>query len=854
MADVARWQHVKGVFQQALERPRDARPAFLDEACGSDGALRREVESLLAAERNAGDFLSRPAGSLLDPPDAHGRRIGPYRVLDTVGRGGMGVVYRAVRDDDVFHKTVALKLVHGGAGAEYLRRLGREREILARLQHANIATILDGGATAEGEPYLVMEYVEGVHLTAYCDSHGLSTRERLDLFKTVCSAVHYAHQHLVVHRDLKPHNILVTPEGHPKLLDFGIAKLLEGDVPADAAPTATMLPVMTPEYASPEQVSGQAVTTASDVYSLAVVLYEVLTGRLPIDVKTDSLEGIVRSVCHTEPLAPSAAARIARASGAKAAAGESELRGDVDTMLLKALRKEPARRYLSAQEFAEDLGRHLDGRPVRARKDTLGYRAGKFAGRHRTGVAAAILILVSLLGGLVATAWQWRRAERRFAEVRTLAHSVLFELYDAIKELPGSTQARALVVRRAQEYLDSLAAESTGDPGLQRELALAYHRIADVQGNHRNANLGDAAGALASYRKALSIEGRLAAASPEDRDLQRELAHLYVGSGDVQTLLLDLDGAQDSYRKSLAIQERLSAGDPHDEAAMRDAASSLHGLAGASVVRGDHAEARASCRRAVEIREAIAIGNPNDDQAQRDLASSYKTLGDILKTSGDPAGALDPHHRALAIREELLDRNPGSTRTRSEVASSQLEIGNDLVSLGDLPGALQRQKDAVEILTRIATADPSDAQARWLEGLALNSVGNTLRVMGRAAEALRPHEQALAIFEALSRADPTNDSYSYNRANTLQLVGDANRSLAAAAGARGHERELWEAARTAFERSAGLFKGMRERGTMSARLEPDAARVEAGRAECASALARLASASAAGDVPRRSQR
>src|SRR5215470_5019015 len=399
MSDAAGWPLVKDVFQAALDRPPEERAAFLDSACAGDDALRREVESLLVAQREAGAFLSRPA-ALPAPPELEGRRVGPYRVLGPIGRGGMGVVYRAVRDDDVFRKTVALKVVAGGASAEHLRRLAHERQILGRLQHPNIATILDGGTTDEGQPYLVMEYVEGEAIDAYCAARGLGTRERLEMFRTVCSAVQYAHQNLVVHRDLKPQNVLVTPDGQPKLLDFGIAKLLAAGVDPDETPTATLLPMMTPEYASPEQVRGEAVTTASDVYSLGVVLYELLTGARPYSVRTGSLQEIVRVVCDTQPAVPSAAAPQAHG-----------VRGDLDTIVLKALRKEPARRYASAQELADDLRRYLEGRPVLARKDTVGYRVGKFVGRHRVGVAAAALVAASLVGGLVTTLRQARIAE-----------------------------------------------------------------------------------------------------------------------------------------------------------------------------------------------------------------------------------------------------------------------------------------------------------------------------------------------------------------------------------------------------------------------------------------------------------
>jgi len=846
--DAGRWQRVKSVLQDALDRPEGARSAFLDGACVDDPELRAEVESLLAANRDAGAFLSRPLATepeVLEAQNREGRRIGPYLVVGQIGRGGMGVVYRAVRDDDVFHKVVALKLVLTGARSEHLLRLTRERQILARLEHPHIARILDGGATEDGEPYLVMEYFDGTPIDVYCERKSLCARERLEMFRVVCGAVHHAHQNLVVHRDLKPQNILVTPEGQPKLLDFGIAKLLAAGVDPDEAPTGTAVPLMTPEYASPEQVRGQPVTTASDVYSLGVVLFELLTRRLPIPIPTDSLEGIVRSVCETEPVLPSAAARASGAEGARPGASSSELRGDLDTILLKALRKEPMRRYLSAQELSEDIGRHLEGRPVRARNDTLGYRVGKFAGRHRAGVTAAILVLVSLFGGLAATFWQWRRAERRFADVRTLANSLLLEFDDAIKDLPGSTRARGLVVTRAVEYLDSLAREAGGDPALRRELAVAYHRIAEIQGGSRSANLGDSAGALASYRKALALQEALVSRDPTDPELRRELGRLLVGAGDVQQQVLDRDGARESYRKALAIQEVLSEGAPPDASARRDLASSLQGLAEVSIRIVDPVRAEENCRKAVAIRESVVAAAPNDDEARRELASSYRTLGDIVKTAGATAQAFELHHLALGILEGILERHPANSRNRSDVASSQMQTGNDLVSLGDLAGALEHLRKAVAMLEQMARADPSNAQARWLQGLALNTVGDALRESGRGVEAVQSHEGAVALFEELTRADPTNDSYHYNLANTCQLLGEAYEGLASKAATAEEKRERWGKAQSWFARSAELFRGLRARGTMSAQLTPDADRVDLGLATSKAALAKLAATNAA---------
>ena len=411
-------------------------------------------------------------------PSPEVRRAGPYLLVAELGRGGMGTVYRALREDQGFEREVALKLIGPGVASEELQhRFRAERQILARLEHPNVAALFDGGTTEDGHPYLVMELVAGHPLDDYCARRHASIPERLGLFRTVCEAVHYLHQNLVVHRDLKPRNILVTAEGVPKILDFGIAKLL-ADGPAGAPQTATLLPAMTPDYASPEQVTGQPITTGSDVYSLGVVLYELLVGQRPYALASRSPEEVLRAVGHTEPRRPS---ELLPRVG---------LEGDLDTIVLKALHKDPARRYHSAHELAEDLRRHLEGQPVLARGDALTYRLGRLVRAHLPLAVGAPLLLLTLGTGFVAAARQARlaeanrlRAEKRFEDARRLANALVFEVHEQIESLPGATAARALLLKRASDHLDALAVDAPENPELAEELATAYQKLADVQGN-----------------------------------------------------------------------------------------------------------------------------------------------------------------------------------------------------------------------------------------------------------------------------------------------------------------------------------------------------------------------------------
>jgi len=453
-----RWEQIESLYYAARERGPDLRASFLDQACAGDASLRLEVESLLASDEQAGDFLNTPAMKIATEEIAEerarslvGRQLGHYRLLSQLGAGGMGEVYLAARADDQFRKQVAIKLVKRGMDTDnILRRFRHERQILAALDHPNIARLLDGGVSEDGLPYFVMEYIAGKPITEYCDSHQLSTEARLNLFRQVCAAVHYAHQNLVVHRDLKPGNILVSEEGAPRLLDFGIAKVFNPELASPTLDlTAPEMRLMTPEYASPEQVRGEPITTASDIYSLGVVLYELLTGHHPYRTRNLPPSEIIRIVCEKEPEKPSdsiadCGLKVADSKSRwplisrlktrmwfltrnpqSAIRNPQSLRGDVDNIVLMALRKEPERRYGSVMQFSEDIRRHLEGLPVIARKDTLGYRSAKFLQRHKAGVAVTALFLTLIIGFIVSLAVKSAQVTRERDNNRRLLKEIV---------------------------------------------------------------------------------------------------------------------------------------------------------------------------------------------------------------------------------------------------------------------------------------------------------------------------------------------------------------------------------------------------------------------------------------------
>jgi serine/threonine protein kinase len=774
-----RAEQVAELVESALEREPSEWSAFLAEASGGDHTLRAEVESLLRHQERARDFIESPAfqmaAELFDDGELQpGQRLDGYEIERLLGEGGMGEVYLA-RDVEL-GREVAVKLVKRGLGtADVLRRFRHEEQILASLNHQHVARLFGGGKTKEGLPYFVMEYIEGQPVDKFCDASRLSTAARLQLFRKICAAVSYAHRHLVVHRDIKPSNILVTPAGEPKLLDFGIAKLLDGELSQATPHTVTMLGVMTPEYASPEQVRGEPVTTASDIYSLGVLLYELLTGQRPYHLQSRRPDEVARVICEQEPARPSKAISDFGVRGAELKTGSADpppafrnpksLRGDLDNIILHALRKEPARRYSTVEQFSEDIRRYLEGLPVVARKATFAYRAAKFVGRHKVGVASASLVVLAIIGGLTATIWQARvargeraRAERRFNDVRKLANSNLFELHDAIANLPGSTPARELLVKRALEYLDSLAQESQGDAGLQRELVAAYLKVGNVQGNPNNANLGDTTGALESYRKSLVIAERLTAADPSDAQARRFIGVVSEKMCDAQAATGDIAGAVESQRRSLSIFKAIAEAAPASVDARLSLAIShvkLGDVLGNANFHnsGDEAGAMLSYRASAEILESLYAADPANPKTRRLLGLIYERLGTMLEAAGKADEALETYRKSRAIREQLAADFPTDTDAIRDAAIAHEKIGDALTARGEPREALESRRKSLEIFRSLVEADPQNVQARQSLAISHLHLGEVLGNPGtpnlnRPAEALKHYRLASDILKA----------------------------------------------------------------------------------------------------------
>lgn len=852
-SDGTRWKRVKKLFEAAVDLGPQERASLLDDECDGDHALRREVASLLAADREAGDFIEQPPFELprdLFPESADetfaGRQIGAYKVIREIGRGGLGAVYLASRADDEYRKEVAIKLVRRGLDTDdILRRFRNERQILAQLDHPNIARLFDGGTTDDGVPYFVMEYVNGDPIGAYCDANALTSTDRLNLFRKVCAAVTYAHQNLVIHRDLKPSNILVTREGEPKLLDFGIAKLLGAEEDA-LAQTMAGQEIMTPEYASPEQVKGEKITTASDVYSLGVLLYELLTGQRPYRLKTRTAAEVARAITDQEPERPSTCLTRGDLSPSSILHPRF-LRGDLDNIVLMAMRKEPARRYASVGQFSEDIRRHLEGLPVAAHKDTVPYRTRKFVRRHRVAVIAACLVFLAVIGGMIATLWGWRvaRSERRkaqslFSDVRQLANSFMFEFHDSIQDLPGSTAARALVVKRALEYLDRLAQKSAGDPTLERELATAYRRVGDVQGNPNNANLGDTAGAMQSYDKALAIAKELAGTDRADVETQRLLAVIYQKLAEVQAATGDLKGGVESSVKSLGFFKQFADTAPTDIEAQRSLAVShikLGDVLGNSNFPnvGDWSKASSEYQSASKILESVQASGVADERTRRLLGIVYERMGTMQEAEKNFAEALETYRKSLAIREALATEFPNHADVVRDAAIAQEKIGNAMTALGNLNAALENRRNSLEIFQKLARSDSKNVQAQRSVAISYTHLGDLLGNpespnLGKLSEALENYRKALEIYLMLDAAVPSNSSNRKYLAELYASIGTVNAKLAATAANALDRDALIKQARRSYYQSLETWLDLQTQGRLS---EADTARIDKLRATLA---------------------
>ncbi|MEZ5427779.1 MAG: serine/threonine-protein kinase [Pyrinomonadaceae bacterium] len=832
------FQKIKDVFGEVLEQATEDRHSFLRRRCGDDENLLAEVESLLKAhgepenliEKNAFDLTEnlRPNGK-----NYYGKEFGHYRIIREIGAGGMGAVFLAERNDGEFSRKVALKIVRQTIISSELERFfRRERQILASLNHPNIAGLLDGGVSAAGEPFLAMEYIEGENFLDFTTR--LALDEKLKLFLKVCSAVAFAHRNLVVHRDLKPSNILVTKDGEPKLLDFGLAKIQDEGFSSEA--TQTAFRALTPAYASPEQLQGKPAATASDVYGLGVILYELLSGDKPFHFENKSLEEILRTITEEEPR------RLSH--NRNASTPPQILRGDLENIAAAALQKEPERRYRSVEALAEDIERYLNHLPIKARPNTFQYRALKFYRRNKIAVFAAVLVMLALVSGLAIALWQAgvaraerERAERRFSDVRKLSNSLLFEITPKIERLNGSTEAREILVERALEYLDSLAKESSDDPSLQSELASAYEKIGDLQGNPQKPNINDFPGAAQSYEKAGAIRRNLPETKENRRLLAENLAHLAA----VRFALRDVKGSLESLESSLQIYKELLAQDPTDRlkldyletendyaqtfadnnqygaaipifqkvgdqlndlndpkpevAALR--MTNFAGLANALSWDGRQPEAETAMTRAVDLAGEMGEKNPNDSVIQKRIWRVLMLASSIYE-SIDDRKSLEFARQSLAVSQRSVAADDADVQAKSALGSSYSRVGAILINLRKLPEALENLQKAEKINLDLIGREPKNAVYWRSLGILYTRFGDVRKGQKDWLSALDYFQRSTDIFARLFAADEKNTNALRDEAQSLKNVADLKLKLSQK-----------EEARQNYQKSLDIFNRLR---------------------------------------------
>ncbi|MEW5740052.1 MAG: protein kinase [Myxococcota bacterium] len=677
------------------------------------------------------------------PPDT---TVGRYVLKEKVGAGGMGAVWAAW--DPRLSRRVALKISHTprAAGAE---RFVHERHILAGLEHPHIARLLDAGETSDQRPWFAMDFVDGEPIDRYCERHRLTVRQRVELMLPVLDAVDYAHRHLVVHRDLKPANVLVDRAGRPHLVDFGIARLLETDVRL----TETGHNPMTPAWASPEQARGQPVTTSSDVYSLGVVLYELLAGTSPYRVAQRSVEALLLAIRDEEPVP------MSRAAGSKALA--RELEGDLDAVVGMALRKEPAHRYPSVAALAADLRAWLDGEATAARRGDTRYRFARFVRRHKLAVAGVALLFLSLAGGLAATLYQARlaraerdRAQHRFEQLRALAHAVVFDYHDGIADLPGSTAMRERLVKDALGYLDSLAAEAGGDVSLQGELAAAYLKVGDVQGDPFAASLGDTEGARKSYLRGRALAEAVLKVRPGDRPARRAVALSEEKVGAIEEVTGKLDDAIAAYERARLIGVELAREDPR-EAEQRYELSRAELALGQVYLQQNRLELAAKAIEASLSSRRAAVALSREPRYLQGLGASLNSLADLQLQLGRREDATRGWEEAVSVFEEVLVLQPNSASARRGRAIVVGALGSAWLFAEDFPRAVEFTSRALALAREEVKADPENAVALRDLAVALAPQCQALAGLGRFDEALAAIAEAAAILEGLEKREST---------------------------------------------------------------------------------------------------
>jgi serine/threonine protein kinase len=814
-----RWTRLKELFATALDLSEPSRTEYLAKETADDPELAVEARSLLAAHEQPGEFLEPVTAQVRDAAFAAqedtriGQRVGAYRIVGALGSGGMGDVFKAVRDDAQYQAEVAIKLMRADVRNPLAeQRFKNERQILAALDHRNIARLLDGGTTQSGLPYVVMELVVGEAIDRYCDQKSLGIRDRVQLFLQVCAAASYAHQHLVVHRDLKPNNILVTADGSVKLLDFGIAKLLDTNPVASANTheTRTHFRLMTLEYASPEQVSGSPITTVSDVYSLGVVLYHLLTGQSPYRVRTNDAARVAEILSDTSPTRPSQVETRMRET----------IDADLDHILLMSLRKEPTKRYGSVEQFANDLRNYLSGLPVAARRGTLSYRLGKFARRNKVSIAATVLVAVSLVSGLGLALREARIAneqravaQRHFDSVRNLANTMLSDVYGEIDALPGAMNARAKLAQTAQRYLDELSKEAN-DAGLQADLANAYRKLGDIQGGVNLPGGGDSKSALDSYAKSVALLESVIAADPQDQRARIGLAKSLLLHSRV---LLNTKGPGQVLtptQRAVALAESAHEGYASDYERLQVVSATYFLLADVFAGLQRPEDAMPAYDKMIAVNEEYSAAHPDDIRGLKLLRNAYTNAAIAVDLRLSKEATFDRMigmmRKSLTVSETLLAKEPDSPEHLTRLAEQRLNMGDGFYNVGNYQAALAMYRLAAPVLAKAATQDKGDARAQLALAMSDAGLAGSLAKTGDTAAAIPLFASAERSLTELLRKDPENMSTRFMLAHVEIFRGEMFVQLAGQSPSREARLEYWRKATASLDPGVARIKKINE--------------------------------------------
>ena len=792
------WKKVKKLLDEVLGMAHADRREFLENS-GAAADIRDEVESLLAFEEESADLMRLSAVEFsmdfFDKDAANpliGQTVGNYRIIGELGYGGMGAVYLAERADRKFEQRVALKLLKREMNTAALRRrFQNEQSILASLEHPNIARLLDAGTTADKIPFLAMEYVEGLPIDDYCRQSEPDLNSRLDLFRKVCAAVDFAHRNLIVHRDLKPSNILVSPQGIPKLLDFGISKILSAETAPDNSATVTRLGVMTPFYASPEQLQNKSVTTATDIYSLGVILYELLSGHRPFESFESDLQEIYRAVIETEPAPPSAMVSSFKFQISNSKRGDANqtgnqnqqtnpktelpnpksLIGDLDNIVLKALRKEPERRYSSAENLAADIYRHQRGLPVTARPNTFFYRAEKFFKRHKGAVFAAGLVFAAVFAGILATVWQARvargeraRAEKRFNDVRKLANSYLFDVYPEIENLEGALKAREKILSNALVYLDSLSNEAGGDPELQSELATAYEKIGDVLGAMNNSSLGNIQAGLDNYEKAGLLREAVLAAAPANLEAKEKLANNYYVRARTLWNNSQTGQAEAVFEQTLKLRRELVAAQPESVEAQNRLAVALIDYGAIPVFNSQTEKALALFGEALGIVERLRQKEPENPDFKKTLTRLLRVMSKAKGSMGDYEGGIRGLRQAVEVSAELARQFPNDFRVQRSVWLTNSIFCELYIDKQDGAKAVEMCTPTIEFPRTALEKEPENGVVAFDLAISHFNAARAYRLAEKYEQTVEEGEKAVAVMSKMSKKAPENLEYRRNLA------------------------------------------------------------------------------------------